>query len=104
MNIVWSISQLDVNPQEEGMTDVVVTAHWSCAGTDGDYSASIINTTMFSPPVAKNFIPYTSLTEDEVLNWVWNSGVDKFVTESAVVQMIDNQINPPVISPKLPWA
>jgi hypothetical protein len=29
--------------------------------------------------------------------------VDKAVTEAAVQQQINNQINPPVVTPPLPW-
>jgi hypothetical protein len=30
--------------------------------------------------------------------------VDKDATEAAVEQQIQNQINPPIVSPPLPWA
>jgi hypothetical protein len=30
--------------------------------------------------------------------------VDKAATEAAVEQQIQNQINPPVVSPPLPWS
>jgi hypothetical protein len=39
-----------------------------------------------------------------VLGWVWSSGVNKDATEAAVAGQINNQINPPVIQPPLPWA
>jgi hypothetical protein len=51
-----------------------------------------------------SFIPYQDLTLDIVLGWIWANGVDKAATEAAVQTQIDNQINPPVISPQLPWA
>ena len=100
--ITWVITALncsttDVNP------DTVITAHWSCIGVDGEYQASIYNTCSFPPPEG-TFIPYNQLTQEEVLNWCWESGVDKTATEAAVAQMIENQINPPVVQPPLPWA
>jgi hypothetical protein len=49
------------------------------------------------------FTPYEDLTQDMVLGWIWEDGVDKDATEAAVQQQIDNQINPPVVSPQLPW-
>jgi hypothetical protein len=30
--------------------------------------------------------------------------VDKDATEAAVAQQIENQINPPILSPPLPWS
>jgi hypothetical protein len=49
------------------------------------------------------FTPYADLTQDQVLGWVWSSGVNKDATEAAVAGQIENQINPPVIMPELPW-
>jgi hypothetical protein len=51
-----------------------------------------------------NFIPYQSLTEQTVLGWCWANGVDKDATEAAVEQQIQNQIDPPIVTPPLPWA
>jgi hypothetical protein len=43
------------------------------------------------------------LTKDQVLGWIWANGVDKAATEAAVEGQIQNQINPPIVSPPLPW-
>jgi len=45
-----------------------------------------------------------SLTQEQVLGWIWANGVDKDATEAAVLQQIENQKNPPVVAPPLPWA
>jgi hypothetical protein len=50
------------------------------------------------------FTPYAQLTESQVLGWIWANGVDQTATEAAVAQQIQNQINPPVVTPPLPWA
>jgi hypothetical protein len=99
----WLIEAMDCKPQEGDLTDVVITAHWRCNGTDGTFSGTVYGTCSFSQP-GEPFTPYDQLTQEQVLGWCWASGVDKFVTESAVVQQIDNQVNPPVITPPLPWA
>jgi hypothetical protein len=103
MTIIWNISQLDCKPQEGAYTDVVITAHWQCNGTQGDYSASVYSTCSFTQPEG-DFTPYADLTQEQVLGWCWASGVDKDATEAAVQQQIDNQVNPPVIAPPLPWS
>lgn len=106
--ITWNISQLNCRPQENGKTDVVVTAHWQCNGTqtenDNTYSASVYSSTSFELGSGAPFTPYNQLTKEQVLGWIWASGVDKDTTEAAVQQNIDNQINPPVTTPPLPWA
>jgi hypothetical protein len=101
--ITWKISQLDCLPQEDGDTDVVFIVHWSCNGVDGDYNGSVYSTCSVPFQKDKSFTPYADLTLDQVLGWVWANGVDKDATEAAVQQQIDNQINPPVVSPPLPW-
>lgn len=101
--INWTISTLDVKPQEAGHADVVVTAHWQCTGVDGDHTGSVYSTCSFPAP-EDSFTPYDQLTQEQVLGWCWANGVDKAAAEAAVQQQIDNQINPPVITPPLPWA
>jgi hypothetical protein len=47
-------------------------------------------------------VPYASVTEAEVLNWVWES-VDKQATEDALAANIALQKNP-VTATGTPWA
>ena len=101
--ITWVIKQLDVKPQEGPYTDVVITAHWRCNGEDGQYIGTAYGTCSFTQP-GDPFIPYADLTEQEVLGWCWASGVNKTATEAIVEQQIQNQINPPVVTPPLPWS
>lgn len=101
--ITWNISELNCLPQSAEGADYVVTAHWQCNGVDGDYSGSVYSTCSFAV-VQGAFTPYADLTQDQVLGWIWSNGVDKDATEAAVAQQIANQINPPIVSPPLPWA
>ena len=102
--INWNVSQLDCLPQSAEGADYVVTAHWQCNGVDGDYSGSVYSTCSFPVVQGESFIPYADLTLDTVLGWIWANGVDKDATEAAVEQQIQNQINPPIVSPPLPWS
>jgi hypothetical protein len=101
--ITWNVSELNCLPDAEGKQDYVVTAHWQCNGVDGDYSGSVYSTCSFAVVQGEAFTPYNQLTQDQVLGWVWANGVDKAATEAAVEQQIANQINPPIVSPPLPW-
>ena len=98
----WTVTAMDCYPQEDGNTDVVFTVHWTCSGTDGTYNASIYSTCSV-PLTAGSFTPYADLTQSQVLDWCYANGVDKTATEAAVEQQIQNQINPPIIQPPLPW-
>jgi len=98
----WTVSQLDCYPQADNQTDVVFTVHWQLTGTDGIYNGSVYSTCSVPAPMG-TFTPYANLTQEQVLGWIWANGVDKASAEAAVQTQIDNQINPPVTSPALPW-
>ena len=106
--ITWVITALDCIPQTPEGANYVVTAHWSCNGTETQnnqtYNSSVYSTTSFTVTQGSSFVPYASLTQDTVLGWIWASGVYKTATEAAVQTQLNNQINPPVVSPPLPWA
>ena len=99
----WQISALNCYPQQDNLTDVVFIAHWRCTGTDGEHTASVYSTCSLPAPDPEAFTPYEDLTLNQVLGWIWNAGVNKDATEAAVQTQIDNLIDPPVITPNLPW-
>ena len=92
----WTISQLDRKTSD----GFVTTAHWRATAVDGDYSASIYATCSWSE--GQPTVPYADLTEEEVLEWVWDSGVDKAATEAALAAQINAQKNP-VSAAGVPW-
>jgi hypothetical protein len=100
----WIVSAMDCIPQTPEGADYVVVVHWACNGTDGTYNASVYSTCSLPVVESGNFVPYASLTQDTVLGWIWANGVDKAATEAAVQTQLNNQINPPVVTPPLPWA
>jgi len=100
--ILWIIERLLVKPTEGSLTDVVITADWRCNGTQDQYSGTCYGSCSFAPP-SGSFTPYDQLTEAQVLNWCYANGVDKTAIEANVTQQINDQINPPVIAPPLPW-
>ena len=102
--ITWIIEWMQCKPTEGSLTDVVVTAGWRCNGVDGDYNGTVYSTCSFPMPESGQFTPYADLTQDQVLGWCWANGVEQAATEAAVEQQIQNQINPPIVQPPLPWA
>jgi hypothetical protein len=103
MNFIWKIEQLFVKKTEGSFSDVVVTANWNCLGSDGTYSATSAGCIEFAPPSGSGFTPYEDLTQEQVLGWCYANGVDQAAIEANVTAQIENQINPPVIAPPLPW-
>jgi len=100
--ITWSVTAMDCYPEADNHQDVVFNCHWTCAGVDGDYSGSVYSTCSVPAP-SGSFTPYASLTQNQVLGWIWANGVDKDSAEAAVEQQIANAKNPPVVTPPLPW-
>jgi hypothetical protein len=102
MTILWIIERLLVKPTEGSLTDVVITADWRCNGIQDQYSGTCYGSCSFQPPSGE-FTPYPDLTQEQVLGWCYANGVDKTAIEANVTQQINDQINPPVIAPPLPW-
>lgn len=107
--ITWVIDWMNTTPTTSTPPEVVLTAGWRCNGAETaigvDYATTLYGTCSFPLPAEGGvFTPYADLTQDQVLGWCWANGVDKTATEAAAQVNIDNQINPPVIQPPLPWA
>jgi hypothetical protein len=93
----WTITQTDYQTADGFIT----TAHWTANATDGDYTASIYSTCSFA--AATPAIPYANVTEAQVLEWIWNNGVDKEATEAALATQIEAQ-KAPVTATGTPWS
>ena len=98
----WTIATLERELADGGVT----VAHWRCTEeeTVGEetFSASSYGTVGFTPdPTASDYIAYDSLTEANVLAWVWES-VDKDATEAALTAKIEADKNPTSGS-GVPW-
>jgi hypothetical protein len=102
MTILWLIERLLVKPTEGSLTDVVITADWRCNGSQEQYSGTCYGSCSFQPP-SGSFTPYPDLTQEQVLGWCYENGVDKTAIEANVTLQIENQINPPVVTLPLPW-
>ena len=102
----WTIQAMDCVPQEDGHTDVVVVAHWNVQGTDGTYTSSVYGTQSFTYNPETSFTPYADLTQEQVVGWVQDGmGAEGVASlEANLDTQIENQINPPIVTPPLPWA
>ena len=97
MTTTWKITQCDRLTADGFIT----TAHWTATAVDGDFTASIYSTCSWAAGTPS--IPYNQVTEAEVLDWCWASGVDKTATEAALAAQIEAQKNP-VTATGTPWS
>jgi hypothetical protein len=93
----WTITQTDYIVA----TGFITQSHWNCTATDGDYSASVYATCSWQPGTPT--VPYADVTQKEVLDWCWASGVDKDAAEASLAQQIEAQKNP-VTATGTPWS
>lgn len=110
-NMIWEIKQMDCYPQTGDYTNVVFNVHWQCykrvlptAEDPKTYFAILTNTCPVSLDTSSPYTAFENLTQEQVLNWIWSSGVDKTSVEEGVQAQIDAQMNPPIVTPPLPWA
>ena len=109
VTFTWSIAQLETAPTEDGLTDVVKTAHWTLNATEVDgsttYQSGSYGSVGFGAPNPQDFTVYSGLTFNKVIGWVKNAlgqvQVDNM--EESLVQGIENQKNPPIVMLPLPW-
>lgn len=102
----WVISQLDAYPKKYNDKDVVFTIHWRRQATDGTYAADMYGSQNIIFDPAAPFTPYAELTQSQVEGWLVDAmGADKVAEmDASLDKQIENQINPTVVTPPLPWA
>ena len=101
-----NIVQLDCYPEKDGETDVVFTAHWDLTATEGEYSGRVYGSVGLTLDASAPFTPYNQLTKEQVVGWVKDAMGEETVAahEAAVLKQIEDQKNPKVVSPALPWS
>ena len=109
--ITWQIEQLSCYPDVDNHIDVVFSAAWRVNGVDDTSGTPLYATVYGSQSIApydgkSPFTPYADLTEPQVIGWVQDAMGESQVAaiNANIEQQIQNQINPPVVTPKLPWA
>jgi hypothetical protein len=95
MTTVWTIPNLERNTDG----DVVTTVHYVATKTDGDFVASVYSS--MGVEVGDDFVPYASLTEATVVEWV-KAKLDLESVEAALDAQIEAQKAPKVAS-GTPW-
>lgn len=102
----WGVVQLDAYPEKDGLTDVVFTVHWNLTGDDGaghtGYAYGSVGVTLDE---GGSYTPYNELTKEQVVGWVQESlGAEQVASlEAGVASQIEQQINPTVVTPPLPF-
>lgn len=102
----WIVEQMDAYPEKDNLQEVVFNVHWRCNANDGNYHATGYGTVGVEFDQSETFIPYSSLTQDEVVGWVKNALGSEQVAdiERGLEGQIDSLITPPTVTLPLPWS
>lgn len=102
----WTITNMFCYPIQDGYSDVVFSVVSQCTGidivNDIPYGSFISLTTPVKLNPDDPYIPYADLTQEIVLNWVWEN-LDKLAVEEKVDVLVKALINPTVIELPLPF-
>ena len=96
----FKIANLDRHSED----NFVTVAHWTASQTDGKFSASTYGTVSFTKTDDMNLIPFETITESMVIDWVKGVIGKEGVTaiDAALAANIAEQKAPKVLS-GLPW-
>ena len=99
LTVQWRIANLE----RETVDGFVYTAHYTVDAKDDVYSAGAYGSIGFQRP--DNLIPFSELTEEQVIGWVKEALGDEKVLEigQALLAQLEEQRNPSKAA-GLPWA
>jgi hypothetical protein len=102
----WVVERMDCFPQMQDQTNVVFTVFWRLDATDGTHTSSVFGAQAIPYTDLTGFTPYATLTQDQVVGWVQAAMYPGRVNEleANLAIGIQNLVDPPVVTPALPWA
>lgn len=105
----WTIEKIDGYPEYQGMTSVVSEVFWELEVRDTeDHSIHYIRKSTplnLSSLTPENFTDHLELSDEQVLQWVWDI-IGKDTTELQAKQELDDLRNPPttrISQLSMPW-
>ena len=94
----WEATHLVHYPTKDGKSKVVYEVSWRCNGTeekDGEtYTSSAAGNNAVAYDADASFTAFDDLTEEQVLGWIWDTGVVKADIEANVQASVDEHITP----------
>lgn len=110
LQVDWKVTAMDCYPNLSGQKDYVFYVHWDCLSSYSGISGGPFYGRSFGatnvPESTGLFTPYDELTESGVLSWIWEiiGEEGKVGYEQASLSQIYDKLNPPIVTPPLPWS
>lgn len=83
------------------LTNVIKNVHWTYEVTNGTESAYINGVDLLEEPSPESFVDFDSLTTPQVVEWL-EAKLDTERLQSMLDQRLDEVINPPIVTKRLP--
>lgn len=103
----WNVTFMDTKPSADGLTNVVCGVGWFVKATDATVvpaiSADTTGHTKLGAPSPADFTPYSELSEEIVLNWVWKTDGTQTAVEQLLAAVIAEKKAPAIVNLELPW-
>jgi hypothetical protein len=97
----FKITQTDYNTADK----FIFCVHWNASQVDGDFTASTYSTVSFTKEDGINYVPYESLTEAAVVEWVKGSlGADGVAAVDAALAANIAEQKAPKVATGTPWS
>lgn len=96
MSITWKIENMERRTSD----GFVIAVHWRVTAEDAGFSATACGSCAFdgeNPDVA-----YEDLTEQDVLSWLYENGIDKDAYEASLLAKIESDKTPAQLN-GVPW-
>lgn len=108
--ITWKITNLQCSPRIYAYNNVVIIANWMCSITDQQNNKPVTANVegfctipFIMPEDEGSFTEFESLTEQQIIEWCWNSGINKDLVEEEASNKLNAIIAPQIITLDLPW-
>ena len=104
----WTIQLVDDFVKYEGKEQVIYNLHWDCNGNQDsegkNYVANAYGTQALNISDLSSFTPYSDVTQDECLQWLYDANKDGWKEEiEAKVQEVINKEITPTSESGVPW-
>jgi len=97
----FKITQTDYNTADK----FIFCVHWNASQVDGDFTASTYSTVSFTKEDGINYVPYESLTEAAVIEWVKGSlGAEGVAAVDAALAANIAEQKAPKVATGTPWS
>lgn len=109
MNIDWIILNLECKTLENGLSNVVSRINLKCVGTmthnGEEYITELSGPLDVPSPDPNNFIPYESLTKEQVISWITGIMGEQSLQEiyDRLQNNLNEQISPTIVSLEPPF-